>query len=43
MKYKLSEWDNKEHKCLKIRHDYDSECLLIILEEYEPQFYEKKR
>jgi hypothetical protein len=41
----LAEWDNKEHNCLKIYHEFDCEYLLIILEEFDTdyKFFERMR
>ena len=39
---KLPEWDNKEHRVLIIKHEFDSEWLLVILEEFEKDFWFKR-
>lgn len=35
MMYRIQEWDNKQHNVMKVRHEFDSEYLLIALEEFE--------
>jgi hypothetical protein len=43
MRMKVPEWDNKEHQTLIIKHDFDSEWLLLVFEEFQKQFSEKRK
>jgi hypothetical protein len=37
MKMRVSEWDGKQHDTLVIKHDFDTDWLLLVLEELEKQ------
>jgi hypothetical protein len=43
MTLKVPEWDNKEHPALVVKHEYDSEWLLIVLEEFQKYFRDKRK
>ena len=43
MRMRLPEWDNKEHLTLIIKHEFDTEWLLLIFEEFEKQFFDKRK
>ena len=43
MSIKVPEWDNKQHPALVIKHEFDSEWLLIVLEEFEKNFRDKRK
>jgi len=43
MTYRIQEWDNKEHQVIVIKHDFDSDCLLMALDEYNNLFDEKRK
>lgn len=40
---KIPEWDNKKHLTMVIRHEFDSEWLLIAPEVNEREFYTKRK
>lgn len=35
MKFKIKEWDNKKHTILIIKHEFDSDYMLLAFEEFE--------
>lgn len=37
MKMRVPEWDQKTHDTLVIKHDFDTDWLLLVLEELERQ------
>lgn len=43
MTVKIPEWDNKEHSALVVMHEFDSEWLLIVLEENQKYFRDKRK
>lgn len=40
---KIPEWDNKVHQAMIIRHEFDNEWLLLALEDYEKDFFTKRK
>lgn len=37
MRMTIAEWDGKYHDCLIIKHDFDTDWLILALEELEQQ------
>ena len=35
MNMQVPEWDGKNHECMIIKHDFDTDWLLLALEELE--------
>ena len=42
IKIRIPEWDNKSHPCMIIRHEYDSDWLLLAIED-DKAFSQKRK